>query len=113
MLLVAHALSFATALSARLVDDDVAVIFTPLLIFIQCFGRIEKCDGNTAWERSGLPACREEIAAEQEVLRIREHELEEQDRAVRVGSATGHGRAFEACHAGRDDQPSDRRPTFS
>src|SRR5262249_54403020 len=96
--------------SARLVDHDVAEISTPLLIFVESLPRIEKRDRCAARKHSRVAARREEIPRAQELLRLAEHELEVEDRAVRVRGAASDARALEARDGGRDDDPLDRRP---
>src|SRR5947209_11900928 len=101
------------ACSVRRIGDDIAVLFTPFRIFIQSFGGIEKVQGSTLRQRPCVRTSRKEIASKQDVLPIGKHELEKQDRGIRMRGAAGDTGAFEACHAGWNDEPVDRRAAFA
>src|ERR1700680_1691844 len=75
--------------SARLTDDDIAVRFSPFLTLVQTFGGIEKNDGNPVGKRLDVPAGRKVLAIAQQFLRIRQHEIEKQDRGIGVCGMPG------------------------
>src|SRR5262249_38182444 len=93
--------------SAR-TGKDLPEILAPLRIFIERLGRIEKMQVGTLRQRSRVCARRKEVAVAQDILAVGEHELEEQDRGVRMRRAAGDAGTLQAPHAGRDHQPIDR-----
>src|SRR5215813_1577735 len=101
------------ARSVRRIRDDIAVLFTPFRVFIQSFAGIEKVERSTLRQRPCVRASRKEVTSKQDVLPIGEHELEEQDCGIRMRGATGDAGAFEACRAGWNDEPADRRAAFA
>src|SRR5262249_36401339 len=98
--------------SAQRIGDYLAEIFVPFRAVIERFCRVEKVQVDTLRQRFCIRPRREEVAIAQDVLRVREHELEEEDRGVRVRGAARNRDPLETRHAGRDDEPVDRRTAF-
>jgi 4-carboxymuconolactone decarboxylase len=65
--------------------DDLAEIFAPFRAVIERFDRIEEMQIHTLRQRLCIRARRKEVAVAEDILRVREHELEEQDRGARRG----------------------------
>src|SRR5262245_18988602 len=95
--------------STQRIGDDLAEIFVPFHAVIERFCRVETVKVDNLRQRFCIRPRREEVAIAQDVLRVREHELEEEDRGVRVRGAARNGDPLETRHAGRDDEPVDRR----
>src|SRR5215831_16727110 len=103
----------AVTRSAQRIGDDLAEIFVPFRAVIERFGGIKKVQVDTLRQRFCIRPRREEVAIAQDVLRVREHEFEEEDRGVRMRGAARNRDPLETPHAGRDDEPVDRRTAFA
>src|SRR5260370_5099935 len=103
-------LLLAKARSSRLIHDDVAVSSAPLPACVQFIDRVEKRNRNPIGEWPCLPGGRKVIAVAQELLCVRQHEIEKQDGGLRVRCAPGDADAFKARDDGLKAETIDRRP---